>query len=117
MCYRRSPAGSATTASHSPQAPTDEDVGDGRAVRRRVRESRDYRAKRAGASRSETEAGDEERSVVVGVFEGVGEVGRERPVLFGKVMLAGPRDRERVASREREAVGADLRVSYVQPDL
>ena len=56
-------------------------------------------------------------SVVVGFFEGVGEVGRERPVLLGQVMLAGPRDREGVAPREGEAVGADLRVSHVEPDL
>src|SRR6185369_5201298 len=55
--------------------------------------------------------------VVIGVFQGVGEVGRERPVLFGKVMLAGPRDRERVASREGEAVRADLRVAHIEPDL
>ena len=44
-------------------------------------------------------------------------MGRERPVLFGQVMLAGPRDREGVAAREGEAVGADLRVSHVEPDL
>ena len=56
-------------------------------------------------------------SIVVGLFEGVGEVGRERPVLFGLMMLAGPGDREGSLPASARRSAPICRVAHVEPDL